>query len=41
VEPLRERRFRAGFAAAAAKAGKSERSIMKQTGQRSVTVVRR
>jgi virulence-associated protein VagC len=30
-----------GLATAAAKAGKSERSIMKQTGHRSVTVVRR
>jgi hypothetical protein len=30
-----------GSHTAAAKAGKSERSIMKQTGHRSVTVVRR
>jgi integrase len=33
--------LRSGLATAAAKAGKSERSIMKQTGHRSVTVVRR
>jgi site-specific recombinase XerD len=33
--------LRAGLATAAAKAGKSERSIMKQTGHRSVSVVRR
>jgi integrase len=33
--------LRSGLAMAAAKAGKSERSIMKQTGHRSVTVVRR
>ena len=31
----------AGLATGAAKAGKSERSIMKQTGHRSVSVVRR
>jgi integrase len=31
--------LRSGLATAAAKAGKSERSIMKQTGHRSVTVV--
>jgi len=33
--------LRSGLATAAAKAGKSERSIMKQTGHRSVSVVRR
>jgi integrase len=33
--------LRSGLATAAAKAGKSERSSMKQTGHRSVTVVRR
>lgn len=33
--------LRSGLATAAAKAGKTERSIMKQTGHRSVTVVRR
>lgn len=33
--------IRSGLATAAAKAGKSERSIMKQTGHRSVSVVRR
>jgi hypothetical protein len=33
--------LRSGLATAADKAGKSERSIMKQTGHRSVTVVRR
>jgi hypothetical protein len=33
--------LRSGAATAAAKAGKSERSHMKQTGQRSVSVVRR
>ena len=33
--------LRAGLATAAAKAGKSERSIMAQTGHRSVTMVRR
>lgn len=33
--------LRSGFATSAAKAGKSERSIMNQTGHRSVTVMRR
>ena len=33
--------LRAGLATAAAKAGKSERAIMAQTGHRSVTMVRR
>ena len=33
--------LRAGFATSAAKAGKSERSIMKQTGHRSVQMVRK
>jgi integrase len=33
--------LRSGLATAAAKAGKTERSIMKQTGHRSVSVVRR
>jgi integrase len=33
--------LRSGLATAAAKVGKSERSIMKQTGHRSVSVVRR
>jgi hypothetical protein len=33
--------LRSGLATDAAKAGKSERSIMKQTGRRSVSVVRR
>jgi site-specific recombinase XerD len=33
--------LRAGLATSAAKAGKSERSIMSQTGHRSVTTVRR
>jgi integrase len=39
--PLSGHSLRAGLATAAAKAGKSERSIMKQTGHRSVNVVRR
>ena len=39
--PLSGHSLRAGLATAAAKAGKSERSIMKQTGHRSVSVVRR
>jgi integrase len=33
--------LRAGLATAAAKAGKSERSIMRQTGHRSAAMVRR
>ena len=33
--------LRAGLATSAAKAGKSERAIMKQTGHRSATMVRR
>jgi integrase len=33
--------LRAGLATTAAKAGKSERAIMKQTGHRSVAMVRR
>ena len=39
--PVSGHSLRAGLATAAAKAGKSERSIMKQTGHRSVSVVRR
>ncbi|HVZ31724.1 MAG TPA: tyrosine-type recombinase/integrase, partial [Polyangiaceae bacterium] len=39
--PLSGHSLRAALATAAAKAGKSERSIMKQTGHRSVSVVRR
>jgi site-specific recombinase XerD len=35
--PLSGHSLRAGLATAAAKAGKSERSIMKQTGHRSVS----
>jgi integrase len=39
--PFAGHSLRAGLATAAAKAGKSERSIMEQTGHRSVSVVRR
>ena len=39
--PFAGHSLRAGLATAAAKAGRSERSIMKQTGHRSVSVVRR